>query len=292
MSRSAPMRAAIWMLGSIVSFTAMAIAGRALSSYHDTFEIMTYRSLFGLVIVISVARWAGTLGEIRRRRLGVHAIRNVCHFTGQNLWFFAITAAPLAQVFALEFTTPIWATLLAPFFLGERLTRIRAFAAALGFTGILIVAQPGAGVVIGPGLIAAALAAICFAGTALATRFLTRSETITCILFYLTAMQAVFGLITAGIDGNIALPTATSLPWLVLVACAGLVAHFCMTKALGLAPAGVVMPIDFARLPIIAMVGMLFYAEPLQWAVLIGAIIIFTANYINIRSETRKPVIN
>lgn len=292
MSRSAPMRAAIWMLGSIVSFSAMAVAGRELSSYHDTFEIMTYRSLLGLIIVLCIAKWAGTLGEIKRNRIGIHAIRNVCHFTGQNLWFFAITAAPLAQVFALEFTTPIWATLLAPFVLGERLTRIRAFAAALGFTGILIVAQPGAGVVIGPGLIAAALAAICFAGTALSTRFLTRTETITCIMFFLTAMQAVFGLITAGIDGDIALPTLNTLPWLVLVACAGLVAHFCMTKALSLAPAGVVMPIDFARLPIIAMVGMLFYAEPLQWAVLIGAVIIFTANYINIRSETRNAPVN
>lgn len=288
MSTDHPLRAAVWMLGAIVSFTSMAIAGRALAATHDTFEIMTYRSLIGFIIVLAVGRWAGTLHQITPRKLWLHGIRNACHFTGQNLWFFAITAAPLAQVFALEFTAPIWATLLAPFFLKERLTRLRALTALLGFIGVLIVARPGAGIALSPGLIAAGLAAIGFAGTAIATRMLTRTESITCILFFLTSIQAVFGLVTAGMDGDIALPTATSLPWLALVGCAGLLAHFCMTKALSRAPASVVMPIDFARLPIIALVGMMLYAEPLQWAVLIGAAIIFGANYVNIRSETRN----
>jgi len=288
MSNDQPLRAALWMIGAIVSFTAMAIAGRELAGVHDTFEIMTYRSLIGIVIVVSVAGWAGTLGQITPRRLGLHALRNSFHFIGQNLWFFAITAAPLAQVFALEFTTPIWAALMAPFFLGERLTRMRAFAAVMGFIGVAIVAQPGAGATFGPGLIAAAIAAICFALTAIFTRMLTRTESITCILFFLTTLQALFGLITAGYDGDIALPTAASWPWLVLVGIAGLLAHFCITKALSMAPAAVVMPIDFGRLPIIAMVGMLLYSEPLEWAVLIGGVIIFTANFLNLRSETRR----
>ncbi|MCP3972300.1 MAG: DMT family transporter [Rhodobacteraceae bacterium] len=287
MSDGHPLHAAKWMLGAIVSFTAMAIAGRALAVAHDTFEIMTYRSLIGVVIVLGVAARAGTLHQITRRRLHVHLTRNACHFTGQNLWFFAITAAPLAQVFALEFTTPIWAMLLAPFFLGERLTRIRILSAAMGFAGVLVVAQPGLGFTLTPGLMAAGIAAIGFAGTAIFTRMLTRTETITCILVYLTTFQAVFGLITAGYDGEVALPTLGSAPWLLLVGCAGLLAHFCMTKALALAPAAVVMPIDFARLPIIALVGMAFYAEPLQWPVLAGALVIFAANFINIRAETR-----
>ncbi len=275
------------MIGAIVSFTSMAIAGRALAAELDTFEIMTYRSLLGIVIVIGVAGWAGTLGQITRRSLHVHFARNICHFGGQNLWFFAITVAPLAQVFALEFTSPLWVTVLAPFFLQERLTRTRALAAVLGFLGILIVARPGTASMMTPGLLAAAVAAVCFAGSAIFTRLLTRTETITCILFYLTVMQAVFGLICAGYDGDMAIPSAAALPWVVLVGCAGLVAHFCMTTALSLAPATVVMPIDFARLPIIAMVGMLLYGEPLEFAILVGAVIIFAANYLNIRMESR-----
>ena len=287
MNTAHPLRAATWMIGAIVSFTAMAIAGRELAGEHDTFEIMTYRSLIGVVIVVAVAAPAGTLRQIGFSRLGLHTIRNAFHFAGQNLWFYAITAAPLAQVFALEFTTPMWATLMAPLVLGERLTRVRALSAVLGFIGILIVAQPGAGFVLTPGLMAAALAAVAFAATALATRFLTRSESITCILFYLTVIQAVFGLVTAGFDGEIALPSDSSAPWLLVVGCSGLLAHFCMTKALSMAPAAVVMPIDFARLPIIALVGVLLYGEGLEWAVLAGAAVIFGANYLNIRAETR-----
>ncbi|MDF0599518.1 DMT family transporter [Psychromarinibacter sp. C21-152] len=279
------------MIGAIVSFTSMAIAGRELSAYHDTFEIMAYRSLVGLLIVLAVAASAGTLQQITRRSLHIHLIRNVSHFAGQNLWFFALATAPLAQVFALEFTSPLWVTLLAPLVLGEKLTRTRALAAALGFVGILFVARPFGGVDIGPGLIAAAGAAVGFAGSAIFTRLLTRTETITCILFYLTVMQAVFGFVCAGADADIALPTLATLPWLVLVGCAGLLAHFCLTTALSLAPASVVMPIDFARLPIIALVGMALYAEPLQWQVLAGAAVIFGANWINIRSETRPPPI-
>ncbi len=286
-AQQAPLRAAVWMIGAIVSFTSMAVAGRALAGLHDTFEILAYRSLVGICIVLAIGGWAGTLGQITRRSLHIHLIRNACHFVGQNLWFFAIISAPLAQVFALEFTSPLWVAVLAPLILKEALTRTRAIAAALGFVGVLFVAQPFDGFELTPGLLAAALAAIGFAGSALFTRLLTRTETITCILFYLTLMQAVFGLVCAGFDGQMNLPTLQTLPWLVLVGCAGLVAHFCLTTALSLAPASVVMPIDFARLPIIAVVGMAFYGEPLQWAVLAGAAVIFAANWVNIRHETR-----
>jgi drug/metabolite transporter (DMT)-like permease len=95
------------------------------------------------------------------------------------------------------------------------------------------------------------------------------------------------GLTFAGYDGDIALPSAANLPWVVVIAIAGLVAHFCLTIALSLAPATIVMPIDFTRLPIIAIVGMLLYAEPLDPFVMVGAVLIFGANYYNIWSSTR-----
>ena len=275
------------MSGAIASFTSMAVAGRAVSFELDTFEIMMYRSIVGVAIVVVVASLAGTLSQIRPRNLGLHLVRNISHFAGQNLWFYAITVIPLAQVFALEFTAPLWAMLLAPLVLNERLTGTRVIAAIIGFAGILIVARPS------PdsfefGQLAAALAAIGFAGSAVFTRKLTRSETITCILFFLTLMQATFGLICAGFDGDIALPSMQTLPWLVLIAVAGLVAHFCLTTALSLAPAIIVMPIDFTRLPLIAIVGWFLYHESIDLFVVGGAALIFGANYFNIWTETRK----
>jgi drug/metabolite transporter (DMT)-like permease len=282
-------KAALWMSGAIVSFSSMAVAGRELSSELDTFEIMTYRSLIGVCVVLAIATLSGRLGEIKFRNLRLHALRNLVHFIGQNLWFLAVALmVPLAQVFALEFTSPIWVALLSPLILRERLTPIRALAALMGFVGILIVARPSPET-IDTGILAAAGAAIAFALTSLFTKKLTRTENVTSIVFFLTSMQAIFGLITSGYDLDISLPSQSLLPYVVIVGVAGLFAQFCLTKALSLAPATVVVPLDFARLPVIAVVGMILYNEPLDGLVFLGAAVIFAGNYLNIWSETRAP---
>lgn len=280
------LKASLWMIGTITSFSSMAVAGREVGAELDTFEIMMYRSLCGALIVLLVGWFAGTLTQINTQNIKTHLLRNAAHFTGQNLWFYAVTVIPLAQVFALEFTTPLWVIVLSPLILGEKLTRMRALAAILGFIGILIVARPGVSG-INSGIVTAASCAIFFALTIMLTKRLTRTQSITCILFYLTTMQLVLGVVAAGYDGDIALPSLTALPFVILIGFAGLLAHFCMTKALSLAPATVVVPIDFGRLPVIAVIGMLLYNEALDIWVLAGAIIIFAGNYLNIWSETR-----
>ena len=283
------LKAALWMTGAIASFSFMAVAGRELAGQYDTFEIMLYRSLVGVIIVVAVTTLNKRWYEVRTNNIRQHFLRNIFHFTGQNLWFYAVAVIPLAQVFALEFTSPLWVVILAPLLLGEKMTRIRGLSAILGFIGILIVTRPNPET-FEIGLLVAAIAAIFFALTILLTKRLTRDNSITCILFYLTAMQLVFGLITAGFDGDIALPTAASFPYLFLIGCAGLLAHFCLTTALSIAPATVVVPIDFARLPVIAIVAMVLYDEPLEVWVFVGALLIFAANYLNIWNETRKKV--
>ncbi len=278
--------AAIWMIGAILSFSSMAVAGRFVLQELDTFELMLYRSVFGVFIVVAAAIWSGTLKQIEGRNFRLHLLRNCFHFTGQNLWFFALGVIPLAQVFAFEFTSPIWVVLLAPLLLGERLTRLRILTALLGFLGILIVARPTFGTV-NMGMLSALLAAIGFAGTAIFTKKLTRKTGLTGILFYLTAMQAVMAFVLAGYDADIAIPSGALWPWIALIAVAGLIAHFCLTKALSLAPASIVIPMDFARLPLIAVIGMAFYNEPLDIYVFVGAAIIFLANMLNIRAQLR-----
>ncbi|WP_106744295.1 DMT family transporter [Yoonia maritima] len=284
------LKAGLWMLGAIASFTSMAIAGRAVSFELDTFEIMLFRSITGIVVVLILAFGFGTAKQINRQRFGLHFIRNIFHFTGQNLWFYAIATIPLAQVFALEFTTPIWVILLSPLVLRERLTPIGLLSAFLGFIGVLIVTRPDAATM-SPGLISAAICAIFFALTAIFTRKLTMTEPITVIMFYLTTLQAAFGLICAGYDGDIQLPSMQTLPLIIMIGFAGLFAHFCLTRALSLAPASIVMPIDFIRLPTIAVVGMLVYHEPIQLIIFVGAALIFGANYLNISygSAQNKP---
>ncbi len=283
-----PLAAALWMTGAITSFSAMAISVRELKGAHDTFEIMAARSAVGLLIVLAIALATGQLRNIRADRLGGHLLRNAVHFTGQNLWIWAVTLIPLAQVFALEFTSPVWVLILSPLLLGEKITRTRLVAAVLGFVGILIVARPNVHA-LNMGVVAAAASAICFALTNITTKLLTRREGIVSILFWLTLMQLVFGCVLAFWDGEVRWPTSASLPWLVLIGVTGLAAHFCLTSALRLASASFVMPIDFIRLPVIAVAGMVLYGESVDAAVLIGAAIIFAGNYLNIRAETRCP---
>ncbi|MCK4711263.1 MAG: EamA family transporter, partial [Marinosulfonomonas sp.] len=197
------------------------------------------------------------------------------------------TVIPLAQVFALEFTSPLWVIAFSPLLLGERLTPMKLLVTVMGFIGILIITRPSPET-LSWGVIAAALSAIGFAGSAVFTKKLTRDVSLTGILFWLVVMQSVMGLICAGYDGKIAAPSAMTLPWLLLIGAAGLLAHFCLTKALSIAPASTVVPFDFARLPLIAVVGALFYNESLDVFIFLGGAVIFAANYLNIRASSPK----
>jgi drug/metabolite transporter (DMT)-like permease len=282
----ATLPAAFWMAGTLLSFSAMAIAGREAGRQLDTFEIMSYRSLIGFAAVASIGAATGQLTSVSRDRLGLHVIRNVVHFAGQNLWFLALTLIPLAQVFALEFTYPIWVVLLAPLLLGERMTRRRILVVLAGFLGILVVTRPGI-VPVSAGTLAALAAALGFAGSAIATKRLTADQSVYTILFWLTLMQLLMGLALANADGLMTLPDAATLPFVIIIGLTGLSAHFCLTTALSLAPATIVVPMEFLRLPLIAGLAAAIYGESLDPFVLIGGAVIFAANYANIRQERR-----
>ena len=285
--KSDPLKAASWMVGAMVSFSLMAIAGRELATHLNTFEIMFYRSLIGLIIVLAFAGISGTLHQVKTDRIGLHFFRNLAHFSGQNLWFLAVAYIPLSQLFALEFSTPIWVALLAPFFLKEALKIRKIISVVFGFVGVLIVARPDLSH-LNPAVLAATTCALCFAGSMMATKKLTQNQSITCILFWLTLMQFFMGLVTSVYDGELVIPSGINNLWVFTVGLGGLMAHFCITKALALAPAVVVVPLDFMRLPLISVVGFLIYDEMFEWPVIIGAMVIFFATVINLKAEQKQ----
>ena len=287
MAASQPLKAAFWMIGAMVSFSLMAVSGRELAPELNTFEIMFFRSLIGLVIVVAIGALAGTLRQIKADRLGLHMLRNLAHFTGQNLWFLAVAFIPFSQLFALEFSTPLWVALLAPMFLGEALTRRRLLSVGIGFSGVLVVARPDLSQ-LDPAISAAIACAICFACSLMATKKLTTDQSITCILFWLTLMQLGMGLVAVAFSGGVSMPQGIDYIWVITVGICGLTAHFCITKALALAPAIVVIPLDFLRLPLISMIGFLAYNEAFEWAVVFGAMLIFTAVLINLQAERQR----
>ena len=287
MAASQPLKAAFWMIGAMVSFSLMAISGRELAPELNTFEIMFFRSLIGLVIVVVIGALAGTLRQIKTDRLGLHVLRNTAHFTGQNLWFLAVAFIPFSQLFALEFSTPLWVALLAPIFLGEPLTKRRVLSVGIGFSGVLIVARPDLSQ-LNLAVSAAMACAICFAFSLMATKKLTSDQSITCILFWLTFMQLGMGLVAVVCIGSVSIPRGIDHIWVITVGICGLTAHFCITKALALAPAIVVIPLDFLRLPLISLIGLFIYNEAFEWIVVFGAMLIFTAVFINLQAEHQR----
>ena len=272
------------MVGTLLSFATMAVAVREVTPAIHTFEIMLFRTGVGFLVLLPIVAYY-RFRPLRTARLGLHAGRNFVHFFGQLGWFYGVTLLPLATVFALEFTTPLWATLLAVLFLGERLTRSRLVAVLLGFVGILIVVQPGIEAV-GIGTVVLLGAAVCFASTIVLTKLLTRTDAALTVLWYMTLFQAPFSLVL--VWGYWVTPTPVEFAWLCLIGVTGLTAHFCTTRALAVADATVVVPIDFLRLPLIALVAALLYDEPVRAAVLVGAGIIFAGNYYNILRENRR----
>ena len=277
------LRAAAWMGGALLCFSLMAVAVRELLDTMGTFEILFFRSSISFLMVLAVLPRYG-IGALRTRRIGLHATRNVLHFGGQAAWVYAIGVLPLATVFAIEFTMPVWTAVLAMLLLGERLNHGRIVMLVLGLAGILIILRPGLAV-IHPGALATLAAAVCFASVMVATKRLSATDSPLAVLFYMSVMQMPLGLAPALPDW--VTPTLADLPWIVAVGGAGFGSHYCLTRAFMLADATFVVPLDFLRLPLIAVVGALFYGEPIELVTLLGAAVIFAGIYYSLTRERR-----
>jgi len=223
-------------------------------------------------------------GFYRTERLPLHLLRNLFHYGGQVFWITAIGILPLALVFALEFTTPVWAAVLALFFLGERLNRGRVVALVLGVAGVLVITRPGLQP-IDLGVLIGLAAAVGFAVSLTATKGLTRYDGVFTILFWMLAMQLLIGLVPALLAWQPV--TRADAPWLLVAAVTGITAHLGIAKAFQHADATVVLPMDFLRLPLITLVGAIFYGEGLDPWVIAGAALIFVGNEYSLRRERR-----
>jgi drug/metabolite transporter (DMT)-like permease len=281
-------KAIAWMIGALLSFAAMTVSVRELTGEMHAFQMLFIRSTLGFLILLPILsrRGRGTgWRQIRLQHLPGHALRNVIHFTGQVLWIFGIALLPLATVMAIEFTSPLWGGLLAVLFLGERMNRGRLAAFVLGFIGIVVIVRPAL-ITVNEGIFIMLICALFFGATGAVTKWLTRRETALAIIFSMVLMQAGFGAVASIFVWQ---PVhAEHWPWLALMAVTGLSAHFCLTSALGAADATFIMPLDFLRLPLIAVLGLLLYAEAFDPMILLGAAVIFSGNYASLYYETRR----
>jgi drug/metabolite transporter (DMT)-like permease len=286
-SRSDMARVVLWMTGGLISFSTMAVAIRELASTFNVFEIQTFRSAGGLILLLSAALLRPALRkELPPRHLGLHLTRNVIHYAAGLGWVKALTLLPLATVFAIEFTMPAWTALLAVLFLGERMTASRIGSVVLGFVGVLVILRPGLASV-NPAALLVLGAALGYAITFVITKKLTATISTYTILLWMNAIQLPLAFAGADPDFLTKLTTSTILP-AIAMGLTGIASHFCVTQAFRYGDATVVVPIDFMRVPLIALVGWLFYAEGIDVFVLAGACIIATGILWNLRTETLR----
>jgi drug/metabolite transporter (DMT)-like permease len=279
-----PLRGVLWMALAVLSFALMAVAVRELLRHMGILEILAWRTFVALVIAAAVAVRHGP-AIIRTRRLPAHATRALVHLGGQFCWMYAISALALATVFAIEFTMPVWTALLAFFFLGERLTANRIVMLVLGLVGIAIILRPGVGA-FHPAALVMLFGALLYAGNMIFTKSLSATDSAIAVTFWMSVVQAPVTLAAAWPEW--VAPHGIDVPWILGIGTGSFVAHYAMTRAMKLADATVVVPIDFTRLPLIAVVGALFYNEPFDPLVLVGAAVIFAGTYYSLSREARR----
>jgi len=284
------------MTGALISFSVSALAVRALAKGGlNIFEILSIRSGTGvLVLLVLIAMRPELRREIAPRYMGFHLARNTTHFAGQYAWALAVTVLPFATVFSLEFTTPAWVALLAALILGERMTKSRLGSVILGFLGVLVIVRPGMAS-FQPMALVVLFAAFAFAISLIVTKQLTNRVNTFAIIFWMNVIQLPIALtwpvIVAAQGGPslfvFRLGADLIVPTLAL-GVVGLTSHFCLTQAFRSGDATVVVPLDFLRIPLIALVGWLFYGEALDAFVFGGAGLIICGVLWNLLAESRR----
>ena len=281
-------RVVLWMVGALLSFSVMAVSVRELAKDGlSIFEILVFRSAIALLVLLLLVLLRPELRvHAKPRRMGLNLLRNVVHYAAQYAWALSLTMLPLAMVFALEFTMPAWTTLLAVWLLHERMTPSRIGVVVFGLIGVLVILRPGVAS-FNPAAILVLLAALGFAVTMITTKVLTASETTFGIVFWMSVIQLPLSLLGSDLTVFLHLDTLHILPALG-VGIAGLTSHYCLSNAFRAGDASLVVPLDFMRIPLIAVVGWAFYGERLDIFVLLGALIIVVGVLWNLRSETAR----
>jgi len=268
--------AAVWVLGSAVSFTLMIVAVREVSDTMSSFQILSFRSIVGIPVMCVVA-WHMGLRNIRTRRPAMQIGRNFVHFGGQWCWVIGVTLLPLAHVTALDFTMPMWTALIAILFLGEKAKTHRMLALAMGFAGVLVMLRPGLEIVT-EGALIVLVGAVFYGASNVMMKSLLSDDAPWVIVFWMQLIQLPLSLLPAIFWFDWIWPDWSDAPWLLAIGLTGLTAHFSIARAFQLADATVCMPVDFVRLPLAALMGWLFYTEGVSIWVVIGALLIFGGN--------------
>lgn len=274
-----------WMLIAVISFCIMAIGIKEMSNEINSFQIIFYRSLIGLVTIIIFFK--NKLSKPTFSMIKEHLFRNVFHLIGQYGWILGIIYLSLGEVTAIEFTVPIWILLIASIFLKERLTSPKIISILLGFIGVLFIIRPGFEIINLKSIIVL-LSAISYAIAHTSTKKLTNNYSPLDIVFIMCLIQIPISFCFT--LNNWALPSLSDSFWLTIVGISAITAHFTMAKAMKNDDISSIISLDYFRLPILIIIGVFIYNEEFKIVYLIGGTLIFIGNWVNKKKYITRRV--
>lgn len=280
-----PLQGILWMLVTGGCFVAVTAIVKHVGSEIPAAQAAFLRYALGLVFLVPMIRPMLQAG-LTRRGLSLFGLRGVVHTGGVICWFYAMTQITIAEVTAMNYLAPVYVTLGAAFFLGERLALRRITAVAAALLGALIILRPGFRE-LSPGHIAMLFTALFFAASYLIAKRM--SDTVSAAV--IVGMLSIT--VTIGLAPFAAVvwvtPTIDQLGWLFLVAAFATAGHYTMTLAFAAAPVTVTQPVAFLQLVWAVLLGTVVFGEPPdEWVMLGGAIIIAAVSFISWREAVAK----
>ncbi|WP_331283317.1 DMT family transporter [Futiania mangrovi] len=275
----------LFMMLSGVSGTLMLSAIKHLAEDLHPLQIAFFRCVVGFIVLAPMLWQIGGVRAMRTRHIGLHALRGLLNAGAMLCFFWAVSITPLAMISAINFTAPLFATLLAILILGERVGIRRWAGLVIGFAGTLVIVRPGFEAV-SPGAILALVSSLVWAGAMIVIKRLTHEESPLVITLYASIFVGLFALIPA-----IAVwqwPTGWQWGWLALIGVFGSAVQYFLTRAFSLADTTLVLPFDFLKLVWASIAGLFLFQEvPDIWTWIGGSVIFASSFYIAYRERRR-----
>jgi drug/metabolite transporter (DMT)-like permease len=260
---------ALMMIAAILNMSMAAIL-KGLVKDLPVFEVAFLRHLFGTMILLPLLLRPGA-NPFRTQRFSLHCLRAVLNIVAILAYFTAVSLVPLAQVTALGFTSPLFASLFAVMVLGEVLRRSRVIGLLLGLAGAVIILRPGFQE-ISPGAMLALGSALFWAGAMTCIKSLSRTDSSVAVVFYAAVLQMPIAFVLTLFVWRT--PTLTQLGLMVVIAIIGTLAQLSITQAFREADSTVVLPMDFTKLIWASLLGYFLFGElPDIWAWVGGAVV-------------------
>jgi drug/metabolite transporter (DMT)-like permease len=279
-----PLRAVLWITAAMALFAILAAASRkaALMGMHPL-QVVFLRNLSATLFLLPMLAWRGR-ALLRSNALHLYGVRVGISIFSMTAWFYALALIPVAEVTAISFLAPLFGTIGAILFLGEKVRIRRVTALFVGFAGAMIILRPGSEP-IGLGQACAIFNAISSGVMTVLLKQLSGEDDSAKIVFLTTIMMLPLTLVPALFVWQT--PGWEYLPWILTIGLTAVVGHYCLMRGFASTDASLVMTFDFSRLPFAVLIGWLMFGEVTDIWTWVGAAVIFASAVYITRREAK-----